>query len=91
MVDIDDVVRIGGNHVVADNLHIACQHDKRDVFLLQQFHLGLFHLLLVRMVFLDAPHIVGDAELIGHIVQIFVVRHNAWDVTVEFSCLPAGQ
>ena len=36
VVDVDDVVRVLGDHLVGDNLHIARQHDKRDVLLLQQ-------------------------------------------------------
>ena len=47
VVDVDDVVWIFGYHLVADNLHVASQYDKRDILLLQQLHLGLLYLLLV--------------------------------------------
>ena len=67
------------------------QDDKRNVFFSEQLHLGLLHLSLVRVVLVDAPHIVGDAELLCHIAQVFVVRHDARDVARELSGLPAGQ
>ena len=85
------MVRIFGNHLVADDLHITGQHDERDVLLFQQFHLGLFHLCLVGVILLDAPHVVGDTELVGHVAQILVVAHDAGDVAIELACLPACQ
>ena len=91
VVDVDDVVRVGGYHLIADNLHVAGQHDKRDVLLLQQLHFGLLHLCLVRVVFLNAPDIVGDSELFGYIAQVFVVGDDAGDVTGKLACLPASQ
>ena len=91
VVDIDDMVRIGGYHVVRDNLHIAGQDDERDILLLQQFHLGLYHLGLVRVVLLDAPYVVGDAELVGYIAQVFVVGDDTRNLTGKLTSLPAGQ
>ena len=91
VVDVDDVVWIFGYHLVADNLHVAGQHDKRDILLLQQLHLGLFHLLLVAVVFLNAPHVVGNAELVGHVAQILVIGHNTRNVAFKLTSLPSCQ
>ena len=43
------------------------------------------------MVLFNAPHIVGNAKLIGHIAQVLMVRHDTGNVAVELSCLPACQ
>ena len=43
------------------------------------------------MVLVDAPHVVGDAKLLGHIAQILVVADDAGDINLKFACLPAGQ
>ena len=91
VVNVDDVVRVFGNHLVRDNLHVAGQHDERDVLLPEQLHFGLFHLSLVRVVFLDAPHVVGNLELFGHVAQVLVVRHDAGYLTLIFTGLPACQ
>lgn len=32
MVDVDNIVRIFRNHIIADNLHIAGEDDERDAF-----------------------------------------------------------
>ena len=43
------------------------------------------------MVFLDAPHVIGNTELVGHIAQILVVADDTGDVAVELTRLPACQ
>ena len=73
VVDVDDVVRILSNHLVADNLHVSGQHDERDILFLQQLHLSCLYFGLVRVVFLDAPHVVRNTKLIGYIAQILMV------------------
>ena len=91
VVDVDDVVRVLCYHLVGDDLHIACQHNERDVFFSQQFQLCLFHLGFVGVVFLDAPHIVGNAELLCHIAQVFVVGHDAGHLAGKLAGLPPCQ
>ena len=34
MVDVDNMMRIGGYHLIADNLHVASQHNEGDAFFL---------------------------------------------------------
>ena len=69
-------------------MHVAGQHDERHVLLLQQFHLRSLHLGFVRVVLVDAPHVVGDAEHQCHVAQVLVIAHDAGDVNVKFSSLP---
>ena len=91
VVYINNMVRIGGNHLVADNLHVAGQDDERHPLLAQQLHLCLFHLLLIGVVLLDAPHVVGYAELLGHIAQVLMVGDDAGNVHIILSGLPPCQ
>ena len=53
MVNIDDMIGITLDHIITDDLHVACQNDKCHPFLLQKFHLCSFHFGLVAVVFLD--------------------------------------
>ena len=91
VVDVNDMMRILGYHLVADNLHVAGQHDKRDILFLQQLHLGLLYLLLVAVVFLNAPHVVRYAKLLGYVAQILVVGYDTRNVAVKLASLPTCQ
>ena len=88
MVDIDDVMRVGRYHLVAD---ITGKDDKRDILFLQQLHFGSFHLSLVRVVFLDAPYIIRNTELLSHIAQVFVIRYDTGYVAGKLARLPTSQ
>ena len=90
-MDVDDVVRIALDHLVADHLHVACEHHEADVLLLQELHLLALHLLAVGLVRQDAPHVVGDAELVRDVAQVFVVGDDAGDVHVPFARTVAGE
>ena len=87
LVDVDDVVGVPANHLVADDLHVPGQDDECHTFLLKQAHLGFLYLLLVGMVLVDGPHIVGDAELFGHFPHVFVIADDARYVDIPFSRL----
>ena len=89
VVDVDDVVRIGIYHLIANDLHIASENDESHILFLQQFHLSLFHFSLIAMVFLYAPYIIRKTELFSHISQIFVIAHDKWYIYIIFSCLPS--
>ena len=91
VVDVDDVVGVGGNHLIADNLHIACQHDERDAVLAQQLHLGGLHLGFVGVVLVDAPHVVGDIELLGDVAQVLMVADDAGDIDSPLAGFVARQ
>ena len=84
-MDIDDVVWICLYHLVADDLHISRQHDKRHLFFCEQLHLSLFHLGLVGVVFLYRPHVEGDIKLFAHVSQILVIADDARYLDVKFS------
>ena len=91
VVDVDDVVGIGGNHVVADDLHVAGQDDEGDAVVAQELHLGLLYLALVGPVLVDGEDVVRQAELVGHVAQVLVVGDDAGNLDVELTGLPARQ
>ena len=91
MMYVYDVVRIGSYHFITDNLHIACQYNKRNILLPQQLHFCSLYLCFVRMVLIYAPYIIGYAKLIGHITQILMVRYNARNFTIKLTGLPSCQ
>ena len=91
VVDVNDVVRILPDHVVAYYLHVARKHDERHLLLLQQFHLCLLHLCLVRVVFLYAPYVERNVELLRHIAQVFVVAHDARNLHFPLASLVTSQ
>ena len=91
VVDVDDVVGIGGNHLVADDLHVARQHDEGDALAAQQLHLCGLHLGLVGVVLLDGPDVEGDVELFGDVAQVLVVGDDAGDVHLPLARLVARQ
>ncbi len=74
VVDVDDVVGIGIDHVVADDLHVARQDDEADTLLAQQFKLLLLQLLAV--VLRDGEDVVGDAEALRHRLHVRVVADD---------------
>ena len=91
VVDVDDVVGIGGYHVVCHNLHVTGKHDEGNTLFLQQRHLGGLHLRLVGVVLGDGPHIEGYVELLGDVAQVLVVAHDAGDVHLPLACLVTGK
>jgi len=91
VVDVDDMMRISLDHLIADDLHVSCQDDKGDLLFPEKFHFGLFYFLLVGMVFLYGPHIVRDLELVGDISQVLMVADDAGNVDIPFPRLVPGQ
>ena len=85
MVDIDDVMRKLGDHVVADDLHVARKDDERDAFAAKELHFGLFDFGFVRVILVDRPDVVGDVELVRDIAQILVVADDARNFDVPFA------
>ena len=43
------------------------------------------------MVFLNAPHIIGDSELKSHIAQVLMIADDARNVNHKLSSFPASQ
>ena len=43
------------------------------------------------MILFDAPHIIRDVKLLGHIAQVLVVAHYAGYVALKLTSLPACQ
>ena len=90
-MDVDDVVRIAGDHPVADDLHVPGEHDERNALPFQKFHFRAFHLLPVGLVRRDLPDIERDAELFRHLPQVLVVAHDAGDVHLPLAGIVPGQ
>lgn len=89
VMDIDDVVRIVLNHLVANDLHVASKDDECHLLLAKKFHLRCLYLSLVGMILLDAPYIVWDIELLADIAKVLMVADNARYVNIELACLIA--
>ena len=91
VVYVDDVIGIGLDHLIADNLHIASQYDEIHFFLAEHGHLLGFHLRLVGVIFLDGPYIIRYVKLLGDVTQVLVIAHDTRDVHVPFSSLISSQ
>ena len=91
VVDVDDVMRIAGDHAVADDLHVPGEDDERDVLALQQGHFLALHLFPVRLVGRDFPDIEGNTELFRHLPEVLVVAYDAGDVHLPLAGIVPGQ
>ena len=89
MVNVDNFIGVGLDHLVGYDLHVACEDDEGDLLLFEQLHLCLLDFAFVRPVFLDLPYIIRYAELVGYGTEVFVVGHDAGDIDIEFACLIA--
>ena len=77
-MDVDDAVRVGRAELVRDDLHVARQHYEVDLLVFEERELLV----------LDRPfrllrhleHGVGHGEVLGHVPQVLVVRHDLYDL-----------
>ena len=89
VVDVDDVVGVGLNHLLGNHLHLASQHDEGNAVVAQQLHLFLF--LLGFVLLCDWEDVVGDAELLGHVLQVGVVGDDEGYLAIPFAGCVACQ
>ena len=89
VVYVDDAVGVGIDHPFGNHLHVACQHDEVHVVLGQQLHLQPFLLLLCLLG--DGEEVEGDAEPLGHVLQVGVVADDERNLHVPFAGCVACQ
>ena len=77
-MDVDDAVRVGRAELVRDDLHVARQHDEVDLLVFEERELLVFYRAL--RFFRDFEHGVGHGEVLGHVPQVLVVRHDLYDL-----------
>ena len=83
VVDVDDMVGVGLDHLFGDDLHVACKDDEGDAVLFEQFHFLLFLLGLILLV--DGENVVGDAKLACHRFEVGMVGDDEGNVAVPFA------
>ena len=78
VVDVDDAVRVGRAELVRDDLHVARQHDEVDLLVFEERELLVLNRSFGLLRHLE--HRVGHGEVLGHVPQVLVVRHDLYDL-----------
>lgn len=83
MMDVDDIVRIFGNHLWRDDLHILGEHNEIHAKFIEKFH--LLWLKFVPIVLVEREAIVRYAEALGNWAEVLMIADDAWDIHIPFA------
>ena len=91
VVDVYDVMGVGGDHPAAEDLHVAGEDDEADAFFLEEGHFFGFDLFEVGVVFGYGPDVVGYVELLGYVPEVIMIAYDTGYFDVPLPCLVTGE
>ncbi len=83
VMDVDDLIGVGGDEVRGEDLHVAREDDKVDALLGEQREGGFFLLLFVLA--RDGEDVVGDVEFVRDAAHVLVIADDERDFYIPFT------